>query len=239
MWRRLSLTLPSLRVLALKLPQNGRHSRFQIGPFGRRPFSTSDNEKARSFIVECGYSPEIAEGVVKALSNPTSGIPPGMVFAIVKSMAGRWEVGEDAGLVALCKSVEQELALTAGKKLIKFSVSTAQLIEPIACEGLEGWTLKDVAEHGTDPGAKLLAEHLECACSGVMACSTCQVYVHPDWFSNVGSPCDAELDMIECAHEPQDTSRLGCQIVLKPDLDGMKLTLPGGSNNMFDFIPFD
>ena len=29
---------------------------------------------------------------------------------------------------------------------------------------------------------------IECACSGIMACSTCHVVVHEDWFQKVGEP---------------------------------------------------
>eukprot|EP00965_Chrysotila_dentata_P220872 6192043-Pleurochrysis_carterae.AAC.2 len=36
----------------------------------------------------------------------------------------------------------------------------------------------------------------------------------------------------------KDNSRLGCQIVLSPELDGLQLRLPMGANNMFDHIPF-
>ena len=60
------------------------------------------------------------------------------------------------------------------------------------CEGLEGMSLRDVAEHGQGVGAQTLREYIECACSGVMACSTCHVVVHPDSFHIVGSPGEAE-----------------------------------------------
>ena len=50
--------------------------------------------------------------------------------------------------------------------------------EAFECEALEGMSLKDVAEFGDGPGAELLGEHLECACSGVMACSTCACPCH-------------------------------------------------------------
>eukprot|EP00415_Alexandrium_ostenfeldii_P004075 UN4075 len=100
-------------------------------------------------------------------------------------------------------------------------------------------SLKDVAEHGQGQGAKLLAEYVECACSGVMACSTCHVYIHPDWFSKVSGPSEAEMDMLELAYEPRETSRLGCQLRFSEKLDGLKVAIPGGANNMFDNIPFE
>ena len=83
-----------------------------------------------------------------------------------------------------------------------------------------------------------MADYIECACSGVMACSTCHVIVHRDWFHHVGCPDDAELDMLELAHGETDTSRLGCQIKLKESLNGLKIAIPDGVNNLMDDIPF-
>ena len=42
-------------------------------------------------------------------------------------------------------------------------------------------SITDVAKFGDDPGANLLGEYLECACSGIMACSTCQIVLDEDW----------------------------------------------------------
>jgi ferredoxin len=60
------------------------------------------------------------------------------------------------------------------------------------CEGLEGMSLRDVVEHDSGLNASMLGEYLECACSGVMACSTCHVIVQPDWFDKVGAPDASE-----------------------------------------------
>lgn len=199
---------------------------------------SDDFNKAVAKIIDSGYSEEVALGICNLLSKPDSGIPAGMLCTMVTSMAGRPEVGEDAGLEALAKSVEQELARNAGKKEVTFSIQPPNG-DAFSCKALEGMSLKEIAEHGDGAGAQMLAEYLECACSGVMACSTCHVYVDKDWFSAVGEPSDEELDMIELAHEPRPTSRLGCQIAVTPKLEGMKLELPGGANNLFDHIPFE
>ena len=42
-------------------------------------------------------------------------------------------------------------------------------------------------------GAEALGEYIECACSGVMACSTCHVVVDPAWFPIVGPPPPEEV----------------------------------------------
>ena len=124
------------------------------------------------------------------------------------------------------------------------------------CEGLEGMTLRDVTEHADGIGAGTLSEYIECACSGVMACSTCHVVIHPDWFDSTATtdevvstngvdeakiylPSEPEQDMLDLAYCPQSTSRLGCQITLTKALDGMIVLLPEGSNNLMDSIPFE
>ena len=54
----------------------------------------------------------------------------------------------------------------------------------------------------------------------------------------VGSASEEEEDMLDLAYDRRDTSRLGCQLQLRPELEGMRVSLPAGANNMFDHIPF-
>jgi len=63
-------------------------------------------------------------------------------------------------------------------------------------------------------------------CGGALSCATCHVHVAPDWFERTGIPSQAEVDMLEMAVDPDDTSRLSCQIVLTEALDGLEVTLP-------------
>lgn len=220
-------------------------SRRRVPPAVARPslryFSAADSpeEQAVAFVEERGYSPELARGVVSALMDPTSGIPKTALLATVKTLAGRWEIGEDMGLAAIAQSVQAKLNETAGLAKVKFQVEVPHGGHVFECEGFEGLSVAEVAEQAEGPGGALLAEFLECACSQVMACSTCHVIVSPEWFGRVGEPSESELDMIELAYDPQNTSRLGCQLKLRPELDGMLLHLPKGANNMMDDIPFD
>ena len=160
---------------------------------------------------------------------------------MVKALAGAWEVGADAGLDALAKAVERELARSQGKQVVRFYVREARGADakPFECFGFEGMSLKDVIDHGEGEGAAVLGQMLECACSGVMACSTCQVYVDPAWLTAVGEAGEDEQDMLDLAHEPRDNSRLGCQVRLSPELDGLVVAVPRGANNLFDHIPFE
>jgi 2Fe-2S ferredoxin len=87
-----------------------------------------------------------------------------------------------------------------------------------------GLSVLEVAhKHGVD---------LEGACEGSLACSTCHVVVDPGWFELLKEPTEDEEDMLDLAFGLTKTSRLGCQIVISPELDGLTVTLPAGSRNL-------
>jgi 2Fe-2S ferredoxin len=232
-------------------------------------------EQTQSFLLSLGYTKEVSQGIINALLQ--NGISPNMLFGMVKTLAGRYEIGEDAGLDALADSVKAEQLTKHGMKKVRIVClpSTGWSSPPndadddaslpiihsmdraFVVEATEGTTLTDVAKFGTSDNCDVLGEYLECACSGIMACSTCHVVIHPDWYDasltpssssdtvqrggmkKIGPPSEAEQDMIDLAFEPQVTSRLGCQIELTTDLDGLVILLPRGSNNLMDHIPFE
>uniref|UniRef100_A0A1A7YGK5 Ferredoxin-2, mitochondrial n=1 Tax=Iconisemion striatum TaxID=60296 RepID=A0A1A7YGK5_9TELE len=74
---------------------------------------------------------------------------------------------------------------------------------------------------------------LEGACEASLACSTCHVYVSTAHFDKLPEPKEREDDMLDMAPMLQENSRLGCQIVLTPDLDGIELTLPKVTRNFY------
>lgn len=63
-------------------------------------------------------------------------------------------------------------------------------------------------------------------CHGACCCSTCHVYVDPAWYARLLEPTDHELDMLEFALDTKDTSRLGCQIKITDELDGLIVHTP-------------
>jgi 2Fe-2S ferredoxin len=73
---------------------------------------------------------------------------------------------------------------------------------------------------------------LEGACEGSLACSTCHVIVEPEWFDMLPEPSEDEEDMLDLAFGLSKTSRLGCQLVITEELDGLTVRLPAGSRNM-------
>ena len=78
-------------------------------------------------------------------------------------------------------------------------------------------------DHGLD---------VEGACEGAMACSTCHVIVDQTWFGRLPEPSEDEEDMLDLAYGLTATSRLGCQITVSADLDGLIVRLPDETHNM-------
>lgn len=73
---------------------------------------------------------------------------------------------------------------------------------------------------------------LEGACEGSLACSTCHVIVDESWFDVLPSASEDEEDMLDLAFGLTHTSRLGCQIIITEELDGLTLKLPAATRNM-------
>ena len=73
---------------------------------------------------------------------------------------------------------------------------------------------------------------IEGACEGVLACSTCHLIVDPGWYGKLMPADDDEEDMLDLAFGLTQTSRLGCQIEVTDELDGLVVSLPVETRNM-------
>ncbi|KAJ9488393.1 hypothetical protein VN97_g4921 [Penicillium thymicola] len=74
---------------------------------------------------------------------------------------------------------------------------------------------------------------MEGACGGSCACSTCHVIVDdPNTFDKMEEPSDDENDMLDLAFGLTETSRLGCQVIMTKDLDGLVVRLPSMTRNL-------
>ena len=93
-------------------------------------------------------------------------------------------------------------------------------------------------EIDAEPGKSLLVTaqqndiDIEGACEGVMACSTCHLIVSEDWFKKLPDASEEEEDMLDLAYGLTKTSRLGCQITVTEDLDGLVVRVPDETRNM-------
>ncbi len=73
---------------------------------------------------------------------------------------------------------------------------------------------------------------IEGACEGSLACSTCHVIVDPEWYELLKDATEDEEDMLDLAFNLSKTSRLGCQIIITEELDGLTVRLPAATRNL-------
>ncbi|KAF3038987.1 mitochondrial matrix iron-sulfur protein [Didymella heteroderae] len=74
---------------------------------------------------------------------------------------------------------------------------------------------------------------MEGACGGSCACSTCHVIVEDEAkYEAMEEPDDDENDMLDLAFGLTETSRLGCQVKMSKELDGLVVKLPSMTRNL-------
>ena len=87
-----------------------------------------------------------------------------------------------------------------------------------------GLSVLEIAhQHGVD---------IEGACEGSLACSTCHVIVDAQWYELLTEASEDEEDMLDLAFNLTVTSRLGCQIVISEELNGLTVELPAATRNL-------
>jgi len=97
----------------------------------------------------------------------------------------------------------------------------------VEAQGEEGYSLLECGQAAGMP--------LEGTCEGQMACSTCHVIVAREWFDKLPEASEEEEDMLDLAAAVERTSRLSCQIVLTPELDGLTVRIPSESRDAQSF----
>ena len=73
---------------------------------------------------------------------------------------------------------------------------------------------------------------IEGACEGSLACSTCHVIIDTEWYELLKEASEDEEDMLDLAFGLTATSRLGCQIIITEELDGLVVKLPASTRNL-------
>lgn len=91
-------------------------------------------------------------------------------------------------------------------------------------EALVGLSILEVAHQNS--------VDLEGACEGSLACATCHVILEEKIYNTLDEPSEAEQDMLDLAFGLTHTSRLGCQVILTNDLDGIRVKLPSATRNI-------
>jgi len=63
-------------------------------------------------------------------------------------------------------------------------------------------------------------------CGGSCSCATCHCYIQDTYYDKLPEPSATAESMLDFVVEPQDNSRLSCQVIVTEELDGMVVTLP-------------
>jgi len=83
-------------------------------------------------------------------------------------------------------------------------------------EAIEGWRVMEIIRDWGLP--------IEGLCGGACECATCHVFVDEAWLDKLYPPTDEEEDQLDTV-VTEPNSRLSCQIIWTPELDGLEVTL--------------
>lgn len=205
-------------------------------------FGTGDSKKdtsAEVYLSTVGvpsqYHEDLLQLVQQSLGDATTQVT---VAKLSESFSG-------TDLLALSRSIQQQQntrkrkARQRPKKEVIFQLPNNESYTTLTWRF--GESLLDLAK--TVDGQQGLGDsnHMEGPCGGQMNCSTCHVYLDITTFDALPAPLEEELDMIDLAFEPRETSRLGCQVKLDSALmeqlgDGHQVVviLPAEVNNEWE-----
>ena len=125
------------------------------------------------------------------------------------------------------------------QQLLKFSTCKVQLKRAdvtVTFIALDGTKMPAKAKEGDNLLDIIVDNEIDIdgfgACEGTLACSTCHLIFKQEDFDRLPDEAtDEELDMLDLAYELTDTSRLGCQVCMTKELDGIEVKVPEGIND--------
>ncbi len=71
-----------------------------------------------------------------------------------------------------------------------------------------------------------LVPGVEGMCGGIASCATCHCYIDDPFLSKLPAQGPQELEMLKTAKGRKDNSRLGCQVLVTWEMEGMEVHLP-------------
>lgn len=108
--------------------------------------------------------------------------------------------------------------------MVKITFTNAQKSKRWSVDAIVGDSLLDLAQD--------LDLDVEGACEGSMACSTCHMIIDGDYYTKTNTPSDEEEDLLDITFGVTENSRLGCQVIISKEMDGMQVILPEATKNM-------
>jgi 2Fe-2S ferredoxin len=73
---------------------------------------------------------------------------------------------------------------------------------------------------------------IKAECGGACACATCHVHVVEGQGPALPELSEDEADQLDTAFFVQDNSRLACQLLVTPDMDGLAVRLAPGTQKL-------
>ena len=86
---------------------------------------------------------------------------------------------------------------------------------------LNGETGLSVMENIRDAGI----DELLALCGGCCSCATCHVHVDPEHFARLKPMSEDENDLLDSTGDRDQYSRLSCQVLFGPELDGLRVKI--------------
>ena len=145
-----------------------------------------------AWLAKHGVSGAQAEGVIGELRK--TGLPVNQIPAVLQNMGA-------SGVSQLLESMDRE-AVQSNSKQVNVNINVPKERHNFILTGAVGLSLYDEVRRDSEGE---LGAYLECACGGVMACSTCHVILDEKLFELVGPPCEAEQDMLDLSFGATDT----------------------------------
>ena len=68
-------------------------------------------------------------------------------------------------------------------------------------------------------------DELLALCGGCLSCATCHVHVDPAFMGLLPAMSPDEDDLLDSSDHRNENSRLSCQILLRPEIDGLKVRI--------------
>jgi ferredoxin len=177
-----------------------------------RRMSTTRQVTSNWLVQQKGVDPKLVDDILSSFPNPNP------------SVSDLKQLGNE-GLHQLVNAVirERKTRKEHSKKHVQIHVipprTTGQTT--VAIDAVEGDTLQSLVERDS-----ILAEYMECTCSGIAACGTCHVYVDKEHLKLLPEPEEAELDILDLVMHRTELSRLGCQIHITKEMKDITFTVP-------------
>jgi 2Fe-2S ferredoxin len=97
-------------------------------------------------------------------------------------------------------------------------------VQTVPCEA-EGFEFEAPVGSSLMLALKGTGFDIEASCEGCLVCGTCHVQVHEDWVSRLPPPGEDERAMLASLPGATPRSRLSCQILVTPELAGLRLDI--------------